>query len=131
MAKIAANTLSDMLETSRKRGDKAKMSKKHQTLAAEVAEVANNGRQAYRIARDRFLDGLVRVAATRKKDPSGSFSVWLLAFASSHAVEVGPLVIVVGWVVQLRDAHVEDDADHDADRCCNERLEDAEVGSYR
>ena len=49
-----------MLETSRKRGDKAKMSKKRiQTLAAEVAEVATNGRQAYRIARDRFLDGLV------------------------------------------------------------------------
>lgn len=60
LAKIAANTLSDMLETSRKRGDKAKMSKKCiQTLAEEVAEVATNGRQAYRIARDRFLDGLV------------------------------------------------------------------------
>ena len=60
LAKISANTLSDMLETSRKRGDKAKMSKKRiQTLAAEVAEVATNGRQAYRIARDRFLDGLV------------------------------------------------------------------------
>ena len=60
LAKIAANTLSDMLETSRKRGDKAKMGKKRiQTLAAEVAEVATNGRQAYRIARDRFLDGLV------------------------------------------------------------------------
>ena len=60
LAKIAANTLSDMFETSRKRGDKAKMSKKRiQTLAAEVAEVAANGRQAYRIARDRFLDGLV------------------------------------------------------------------------
>lgn len=60
LAKIAANTLSDMLETSRKRGDKAKMSKKRiQTLAEEVSEVATNGRQAYRIARDRFLDGLV------------------------------------------------------------------------
>ena len=60
LAKIATNTLSDMLETSRKRGDKAKMSKKRiQTLAAEVAEVATNGRQAYRIARDHFLDGLV------------------------------------------------------------------------
>lgn len=60
LAKIAANTLSDMLETSRKRGDKAKMSKKRiQTLSAEVAEVATNGRQAYRIARDSFLDGLV------------------------------------------------------------------------
>ena len=60
LAKIAANTLSDMLETSRKRGDKAKMSKKRiQTLAEEVAEVATNGRQAWRIAHDRFLDGLV------------------------------------------------------------------------
>lgn len=60
LAKIAVNTLSDMLESSRKRGDKAKMSKKRiQTLAAEVAEVATNGRQAWRIAHDRFLDGLV------------------------------------------------------------------------
>lgn len=54
---IARRAIESMFKSSKERGYKVRLAQKRiQTMAAEVAEKAENGRQAYKKARERFAD---------------------------------------------------------------------------